>query len=120
MRLYEFTHEDGTFEKYIILLRNLIGRAKSKGTPAKYNWAALNGMAKSIGVKIASDYESFKLMYDSSPPIQNLVKNFNSSGIQLNVPGVKDGDEPEVGKSDAGGDTIDKMASRQAAKSLKQ
>lgn len=119
MRLYEFTHEDGVFEKYVLLLRNLIGRAKSKGTPARYNWSALNSIANGIGVKIAADYESFKLMYDSSPPIQNLVKNFNSSGIELNVPGVKDDDEPELGKS-PGGDTIDKMASRQAAKSLKQ
>lgn len=119
MRLYEFTHEDGIFEKYTMLLRNLIGRAKSKGTPARYNWAALNSMARSIGIKITADYETFKMMYDSSPPMQNLVKNFNKAGVELNVPGVEADDEPEVG-GPQGGDTIDKMASRQAAKSLKQ
>ena len=89
MRIFEFAGDDN-LEKFIVVLRNFIGRAASKKTPAKLNWNGLNQLSKSSGIELAADYETFKSMYDSSPPLQMLVKNFNDKGIELNVPGVAD------------------------------
>lgn len=94
MRFFEFADADQGVEKFIIILKNIIGRAASKKSPAKLNWAALNNMAKQTGTELTADYETFKAMYDSSPALQTLVKNFNADGIELKVPGAPN-EEPK-------------------------
>jgi hypothetical protein len=90
MRFFEFQGDDNGVDKFVMILRNLVGRASSKKAPAKLNWAALSKMAQDTGVELAADYETFKSMYDSNPVIQTLVKNFNDDGVELNVPGAPD------------------------------
>ena len=100
MRFVEFA-PDTMIDRYVVVLKNLIGRAASKKSPAKLNWAGLNTILKSNDASIAADYETFKSMYDSSPALQNLVKNFNADGIELNVPGAADDETPADGTTDA-------------------
>jgi hypothetical protein len=93
MRLFEFAGEDN-LDKFIVVLKNFIGRYSSKGSAAKINWPALDRIAKTSGIELMADYETFKAMYDKSPQLQSIVKNFNADGIELNVPGSKS-DEPK-------------------------
>ena len=79
MRFFEFADADQGVEKFAIILKNLIGRAASKKTPAKLNWAGLNSMAKQTGAEITADYETFKVIYDSSPEaVKAKIKDFNT------------------------------------------
>ena len=50
MRFYEFSDPTGTADKFILLLRNQIGRAASKKQPVVFNWDAVNAMARDIGL----------------------------------------------------------------------
>ena len=118
MRLYEFAPEQ-MIDRYVIVLKNLIGRASSKKVPAKMNWAGLNQILKSNDASIAADYETFKSMYDSSPAIQNLVKNFNADGIELNVPGAADDETPADGTTDSQA-AVDQTAASAAPQQLAQ
>jgi hypothetical protein len=93
MRIFEFAGDD-SLDKFIVILKNFIGRHASKGAPAKLNWAALNRITRSSGNEIAADYETFKAMYDANPVLQSMVKNFNDRGIELNVPGAPDDKNP--------------------------
>lgn len=93
MRFFEFQGDDGV-DKFVMVLRNYVGRAASKKAPAKLNWNGLQQVLRSMGFEISADYETFKAMYDASPAIQGLVKNFNDKGIELNVPGAPD-EEPK-------------------------
>ncbi len=93
MRFFEFQGDDGV-DKFVMVLRNYVGRASSKKAPAKLNWNGLQQVLRSMGFEISADYETFKAMYDASPAIQGLVKNFNDQGIELNVPGAPD-EEPK-------------------------
>jgi hypothetical protein len=88
MRFFEF--EDDPTDRFVIVIRNLIGRAASQKMPAKMNWQALNQLITKSGAEPVADYETFKAMYDANPALQTLVKNFNADGIELNVPGVAD------------------------------
>lgn len=114
MRLKEFG-EDASIDKFIIALRNHIGRAASKHVPAKLNWEALGQMSRANGFEFAADYETFKSMYDSNPIIQKLVKNFNSQGIVLNVPGTSDGPQQTKKRNK---DDVEKIAAANAEKNL--
>jgi hypothetical protein len=119
MRFFEFAGDDN-LEKFIIVLKNFIGRASSKKTPAKLNWNGLNQISKSAGIELTADYETFKSMYDSSPPLQALVKNFNDSGIELNVPGAPD-EQPKGDGTAQPGDSqaaVDQMAASAAPQQL--
>lgn len=93
MRFFEFSNPD----KFTLVLRNFIGRAASKKSPAKLNWASLNSLLDKVGEE-SLDYESFKALYDSDPALQSLVGNFSADGIELNVPGVSN--PPEAGATD--------------------
>lgn len=116
MRLFEFAGEDN-LDKFIVVLKNFIGRYSSKNSPAKLNWMALNKITRSSGIENMADYETFKAMYDSTPQLQSLVKNFNADGIELNVPGAPDAEQPKQdGKTSA--EKIDKIASAAAPKQL--
>jgi len=122
MRFFEFTGTSDTTDRYVIVLKNLIGRYSSKKEPAKLNWAALNKMTKTAGIEMAADYETFKSLYDTTPAIQGLVKNFNANGIELNVPGAKE-EEPAPQADGAAQPTdsqaaVDKIAASAAPSNL--
>jgi len=90
MRFFEFVDTDVGLDKFVMILKNFAGRAASKKTPAKMNWASLQKIAADSGFEMGADYETFKEIYDTTPAIQNLVKDFNADGIELNVPGLPD------------------------------
>jgi hypothetical protein len=116
MRFFEFTADNS--DKFIILLKNLIGRASSKKAPSTLNWGAISQLSKSTGFEFGADYESFKAMYDSNPAIQKLVKNFNSSGIELKVPGAPGSEEPAQSDQETSQDKVNDIAAGAAAKNL--
>lgn len=95
MRFFEFAGDTDVVGRYVVVLKNIIGRYASKKESAKLNWAALNKLVQSSGAELTADYETFKSMYDSNPALQGLVKNFNADGIELNVPGAEE-EEPET------------------------
>lgn len=120
MRFFEFADASVDLDKFVMILRNFIGRASSKKTPAKLNWASLERIAKLSGFELAADYETFKSMYDSTPAIQSLVKNFNADGVELNVPGAPDS-EPKGDGTQTPQDSqaaVDKIAASAAPKQL--
>lgn len=121
MRFFEFAGDDAYLDKFVIILRNYIGRAASKKAPSTLNWNGLGQVAKSNGFEFAADYETFKSMYDSSPVIQQMVKNFNADGIELNVPGAPDDkaqQTPNGGKDSE--ETVANIAAGAAAGQLAQ
>lgn len=106
MRFFEFSSSD----KFILVIKNMIGRAQSKHQQSKLNWASLNSMLDQAGEE-AMDYETFKAMYDSNAALQPLIANFNADGIELKVPGVAK--EPEQGS--ASQETPQDQVAQQAA-----
>jgi len=119
MRFFEFSGDD-TGDRFVMVLRNYIGRAASKKAPAKLNWSGLNKVLATSGFELTADYETFKAMYDSSPAIQGMVKNFNADGIELNVPGAPDADkEPTQGGQDSQA-AVDQAAAAAAPAQLAQ
>lgn len=119
MRFFEFAGDDN-LEKFIIVLKNFIGRAASKKTPAKLNWSGLDQISKSSGIELTADYETFKSMYDSSPVLQAMIKNFNDKGVELNVPGAKEEEPPSDGTQTATDSqaAVDKAAATAAPQQL--
>jgi hypothetical protein len=119
MRFFEFADvPDDNLEKFIIVLRNFVGRSSSKKAPSKLNWNALSQISRAAGIELAADYETFKSMYDSSPALQGLVKNFNDDGIELKVPGAPDDKNPP-GTQDSQ-QAVDQAADSAAAGQLAQ
>jgi len=118
MRFVEFA-PNTMIDRYVIVLKNLIGRASSEQVPSKMNWNALEKILQSNDASLAADYETFKAMYDQSPAIQNLVKNFNADGIELNVPGAPDADERKQDGTDSQ-QAVDDIAASAAAGQLAQ
>lgn len=120
MRIFEFASGDENLEKFVMILRNFIGRAASKKAPVNLNWDALNQITKTSGVEMTADYETFKAMYDSSPPLQSLVKNFNDRGIELNVPGAPNAEPTGDGAAEPGDSqaAVDQMAASAAPQQL--
>jgi len=119
MRFFEFSGDDEG-DRLIVVLRNYIGRASSKKTPAKLNWNGLNNILTSSGFEVSADYETFKAMYDGSPALQKMVKNFNDDGIELNVPGAPT-EEPKGDGTQAPADSqaaVDQTAASAAAGQL--
>ena len=120
MRFFEFVDTDLGLDKFVMILKNFIGRAASKKQAAKLNWSALQKIATDSGFEMGADYETFKSMYDSSPVIQALVKNFNADGIELNVPGTDKDTETPVSQGQTSQDAVDKIAAGAAAQNLTQ
>jgi hypothetical protein len=118
MRFFEFNQEDVGVDKFVMILRNYIGRAASKKASAKLNWNALGKISASNGFEFGADYETFKAMYDASPTLQSMVKNFNDNGLELNVPGAPEEKKPD-GTKDSQAE-IDKMAASAAPQQLAQ
>ena len=118
MRFFEFVNDDPT-DKLVVVLKNYIGRASSKGAGSQLNWNGLNKIFQTSGVELAADYETFKSIYDSNPVVQSLVKDFNQDGINLNVPGAPDDQEQSPQKSgETSQDQVDKMAASAAPQQL--
>ena len=118
MRFFEFVDTDLGLDKFVMILKNFIGRAASKKQAAKLNWSALQKIATDSGFEMGADYETFKSMFDSSPVIQALVKNFNADGIELNVPGTDKDTETPVKQGQTSQDAVDKIAAGAAAQNL--
>ena len=121
MRLFEFAGEDDGIDKFIMILRNYVGRAASKKAPAQLNWNGLGKIARSNGFEFAADYETFKSIFDSTPALQALVKDYNADGITLKVPGAPDDQEQspqKTGKTSQ--DQVDQMAASAAPQQLAQ
>jgi hypothetical protein len=118
MRFYEFSDSEST-DKLIIVLKNYIGRAASKKSPAKLNWNGLNQVLKSSGAEVTADYETFKAIYDSNPVIQSIVKDFNADGVELKVPGASDSEEPTQ-DSETSQDKVDQTAASAASAQVAQ
>ncbi len=121
MRFFEFAGDDEG-DRFIMVLRNYIGRAASKKAPANLNWNGLNRVLATSGFELTADYETFKAMYDGSPAIQAMVKNFNERGIELNVPGAPD-EEPKGDGTQTPADSqaaVDQTAASAAAGQLAQ
>ena len=118
MRFFEFVDTDLGLDKFVMILKNFIGRAASKKQAAKLNWSALQKIATDSGFEMGADYETFKSMYDSSPVIQALVKNFNADGIELTVPGTDKDTETPVKQGQSSQDAVDKIAAGAAAQNL--
>ena len=120
MRFFEFAGDDAGIDKFVMALRNHIGRASSKKAPAKLNWSAVARMSQANGFEFAADYETFKSMYDANPALQSMVKNFNDDGIELNVPGAPDeepkGDGTQTPQDSQ--DAVDKIAASAAPQQL--
>ena len=122
MRFFEFADSDTGLDKFVMILRNFVGRAASKKSSASMNWASLQKIAQDSGFEFAADYETFKSIYDSSPAIQNLVKNFNDRGVELNVPGAPE-EEPKGDGTQTPQDSqaaVDKIAASAAPQQLAQ
>jgi hypothetical protein len=118
MRFFEFADSDMGLDKFVIILKNFIGRAASKNQASKLNWRTLQKIADDSGFEMAADYETFKSIYDSSPLIQNLVKDFNADGITLNVPGTDKDTQTPVKQGQTSQDAVDKMAASAAPQQL--
>jgi len=117
MRFYEFAG-DNIGDKFIVVLRNYIGRAASKKAPSNLNWNGLQQVLKASGVEVAADYETFKAMYDTSPQLQSMVSNFNDKGVELKVPGAPDNKNPDGTKDSE--EEIAKIAASAAPQQLQQ
>jgi hypothetical protein len=121
MRFFEFAGEDDGIDKFIMILRNYVGRAASKKAPSELNWNGLGKIARSNGFEFAADYETFKSIFDSTPALQALVKDYNADGITLKVPGAPDDQEQspqKTGKTSQ--DQVDQMAASAAPQQLAQ
>ena len=118
MRFFEFADTDMGLDKFVIILKNFVGRAASKNQASKLNWRTLQKIADDSGFEMAADYETFKSIYDSSPIIQNLVKDFNADGITLNVPGPAKDTQTPVKQGETSQDAVDKMAASAAPQQL--
>lgn len=118
MRFFEFTVGDRQLEKFIMILKNFQGRAASKKAPSKLNWSAIQQVARASGAEVTADYETFKTMYDASPALQTVVKNFNADGVELNVPGAPDAEEPNQGDGEESQDAVNQIAAQAAPQNL--
>lgn len=117
MRFFEFAGDDQG-DRFVMVLRNYIGRAASKKAPAKLNWNGLNQVLRTNGFELTADYETFKAMFDGSPAIQAMVKNFDDDGIELKVPGAPD-EKNSPGTQDSQA-AVDQAADSAAAGQLAQ
>ena len=118
MRFFEFADADVDLDKFVIILKNFVGRSASKKQAAKLNWKSLKQIADRSGFEMGADYETFKSIYDSSPIIQSLVKNFNADGIELNVPGTDKDTQTPVKQGQTSQDQVDQMAASAAPQQL--
>lgn len=110
MRLFEVAGNE-LEQDLVLLFRNQIQRANSEGSPAQLSYQAITNLMKSSGHG-AFDYGVFKSLYDISPEIQAIVKNFNEEGVVLNTQMQKDADGTVDNVDSSPTNNIEKMAKR--------
>ena len=62
----------------------MIGSADNQDQPAYLSFDALNNIMKNMKAP-QFDYDGFKVLYDTNPDLQPLVKNFDQDGVELNT-----------------------------------
>ena len=117
MRLYEFATDQKSM--LYTTLKTLAGRAESKGQPAKYNWGSIQEL-----VNMKMDYQVFDQIYQADersarPILAPLVHDYNSDGIELNVPGAPDSNSKEAKPdSEKAQDNVNKTAASAAMNNI--
>ena len=116
MRIYEI--DQGHVQALAVIFKTLIGRARSKSQPAKFNWQGINTILAKTNIE-PIDYEAFDAIYNSSQLIQNLTHDYSSDGIELDVPGAPDSDSKQA-KSDGekAQDSVNKTAASAAMNNI--
>jgi hypothetical protein len=117
MRFFE-VESSPKLDRFVLMLRNQVGRAKSNSSSVDYTWKTVGEIAKASGFEFAADRETFKHIYDSNPAVQKIVKNFNADGIELKVPGVSSKQNAVSGDQETAQDKVDKTASQAAPQQL--
>jgi hypothetical protein len=127
MRIFEITGDD-SLDKFLVILRNQIGRSSKRSTPAPLSWEAVASMAKSAGFEAMADsntaFSVMKDLYDTDPvsraKLEQLVKNYNQNdGLILKVPGAPDEEKsPTQGGEKTSQDAVDQMAASAAPQQL--
>ena len=113
MRLHEFSN--GNIKNQLeTILKNLIGSAEARGTPASFNWQAIDNLFKDFTI----DYYVFDKLFQSNQQIfAPLVSNYNSDGLEVNVPGVSK--ETESGQdAETSQDKVNDIAAANAEQNL--
>ena len=90
-------------------------RADSKGQPAFLSFRAMDRIMQNVGSSSFS-YDGFKQMYDATPGLQDLVKDFNEDGITISTD--EGGDEVSQANQDGGEGNVSAAAKRAAKKGL--
>ena len=90
----------------------LKGRADSKGQPAFLSFIAIDRIMQNVGGESFS-YDGFKQMYDATPALQDLVKDFNEQGITIATDEAND-DTSQANQDD--GEANVTAAAKRAAK----
>lgn len=90
-------------------------RADSKGQPAFLSFRAMDRIMQNVGGESFS-YDGFKQMYDATPGLQDLVKDFNEDGITIATD--EGGDEASQANQDGGEANVTAAAKRAAKKGL--
>lgn len=116
MRFFEID-QTGT-QALAVVLKTMIGRARSKGEPARFNWQGFNQILAKNEIE-PLDWETMDALIKSSPLIANLVHDYNSDGLELEVPGAPDADS-NAAKSDSeqSKDKVNKMAASAAMNNI--
>jgi hypothetical protein len=91
-------------------------RADSKGQPAFLSFPAMDRIMQNLDGE-SFNYEGFKMMYDATPAIADIVKNFDEDGITIDTKEGGEKDAPQGG-SDPQGDGVNSAATRAAKKGL--
>ena len=110
MRLFEVAGNE-LEQDLVLLFRNQIQRANAENSPAELSYQAITSLMKSAGHG-SFDYGIFKSLYDQSPEIQAIVKNFNEEGVVLNTDMQKDTDGNIDDVDSSPTNNIEKMAKR--------
>lgn len=122
MRFFEFGSEHTELDKFILILKNEIMSYAKQRSRAVLNWTNVAALAKKVGFEFLADpksgYATFKSLYDNNSILQGMIKDFNKTGIELNVPGAPD-DTKGSGTQDSQAQ-VDQTAASAAAGQLAQ
>lgn len=110
MRLFEVAGNE-LEQDLVLLFRNQIQRANAEGSPAELSYPAITNLMKASGHG-SFDYGVFKSLYDVSPELQAIVKNFNEEGVILNTQMQRDTDGSLDNVDSSPTNNIEKMAKR--------
>ena len=117
MRLFELAGQEAA-QDLILVLRNQIQRANQSDSEVKLSWTAITNLMKSAGHGNYS-YASFKPMFDANADLQNIIRNFNQDGVELNTTFDKPEDSADaVDTTSAPTKKVQQMAKRATNKRI--